>query len=126
MYSERYEPYIDAMSNDISIAANILASETESKVPEKGLFSKITVEFKDKSGMLDITCWQLNICSMSIDGGNEDRRYLEVSGILKSGYKISCLNFAGTTSECIEQLRNPFYVERVKQTIRVNLNAMDD
>lgn len=126
MYCESFEPYIEDMTDDIYIAANRLASETESKVPEIGLFPKITVEFKDKSGILDITYWQLNICSICIDGGNEDKRYLEVSGTLKNGYKISCLNFAGSTSDCIEQLRNPSYVERVKQTMRVNLNAMDD
>lgn len=39
---------------------------------------------------------------------------------------MSCFNFAGTTFECIEMLRNPFYVEKVKQTMRASLNAMDD
>lgn len=125
MYSERYEPYIEEMTEDISDAARLLALDAERNVPETGLFPKITVEFKDKSGILDITYWQLNICSF-IEGGNGDKRYLEVSGTLKGGYKMSCFNFAGTTSECIEMLRNPFYVEKVKQTMRASLNAMDD
>lgn len=126
MYSERYEPYIEEMTEDISSAAKLLALEAEKNVPETGLFPKITVEFKDKSGILDITYWQLNVCSLYIEGGNIDKRYLEVTGTLKSGYKISCLNFAGTKSECIDMLRNSSYVEHVKQTMRVNLNAMDD
>lgn len=125
MYSERYEPYIEEMSEDISSAARSLALEAEREVPETGFFSNISVEFKDKSGVLDITNWQLNICSIYIEDGDKNRRYLEVSGTLKGGYKISCFNFAGTKSECIEMLRNPFYVEKVKQTMRVNLNAMD-
>lgn len=126
MYSERYEPYIEEMSEDISSAASSLALEAEREVPETGLFSKISVEFKDKSGVLDITNWQLNICSLYIEDGNRDQRYLEVSGTLKGGYKISCFNFVGTKSECIEMLRDPSYVEKVKQTMRVNLNAIDD
>ncbi len=126
MYSERYEPYIEEMTEDISAVAKSLALEAERDVPETGLFPKISVEFKDKSGVLDITYWQLNVCSIYIEGENNDKRYLEVSGTLKSGYKISCLNYAGTKSECIEMLRNPSYVENVKQTMRVNLNAMDD
>lgn len=126
MYNEKCETYIEEMTEDISTAARLLASETEKKVPETGPFSKITVEFEDKSGMLDITYWQLSVCSIYIEGKKEDRRYLEVSGTLKGGYKISCLNFAGTTSECIEMLRNPYYVEKVKNTIRVNLNGMDN
>lgn len=126
MYNEECETYIEEMTEDISTVAKLLASETEKKVPETGPFPKITVEFEDKSGMLDITYWQLSVCSIYIEGKKEDRRYLEVSGTLKGGYKISCLNFAGTTSECIEMLRNPSYVENVKQTMRVNLNAMDD
>lgn len=46
------------MTEDISTAARLLASETEKQVSETGPFPKITVEFEDKSGMLDITYWQ--------------------------------------------------------------------
>lgn len=126
MYSENDETFIEKMTEDISAAARLLALGTEKEVPKAGLFPKITVEFKDKSGKLDITYWKLSICSISIDGGNENKRYLEVSGTLRNGYEVSCFIFAGTTSECIEQLRNTSYVKRVKQTIRLNLKAMDD
>lgn len=127
MYSERYEIYIEEMTEDIGIAAKQLADNAEKDIPEMGCFPKMTVQFKGQSGKLDITNWQLAICSISkIDGGDENKRYLEVSGYLKGGYKISCYNFCGTKSDCIKQLRNPSYVERIKQTMRLNLNAMDD
>ena len=51
MYSERYEPYIEEMTEDISDVAKSLALEAERDVPETGLFPKITVEFKDKSAV---------------------------------------------------------------------------
>lgn len=126
MYSSNDEIYIEAMTDEIELAITSLIPELE-KVPETGLFAKITTTFKDKSGKLDITEWQLSVCTISkIDGGNENKRYLEVSGKLKSGYKISCFNFCGTKQECIEILRNTYYVEKVKHSIRVNLNGMDD
>lgn len=127
MYSERCEVYIEEMTDDIGVAAKLLADQVEKEIPETGLFPKISVRFKDKSGKLDITDWQLTICCIDeIDGGDENKRYLEVSGFLKSGYKISCYNFCGTKSECVEMLRNPSYVEKIKNTMRINLNAMDD
>lgn len=127
MYTDRDEIYIEAMTADIAAAAECLAIETEKNVSETGWFAKITIPFYDNSKGLDITDWFLSVCTIcEADGGNEDKRYLEVSGLLKGGYKISSFNFCGTKSECIEQLRNPSYVERIKNTIRVNLNAMDD
>ena len=49
--------------------------------------------------------YQKRDCSISkADGGNENKRYLEVSGLLKSGYKISSFNFCGTKSECIRAI----------------------
>lgn len=125
MYADGDEIYIGTMTADITAAVERLAIEVEKNVPDTGWFSKVTIPFKDNSKELDITDWQLVICSISkADGGNENKRYLEVSGLLKSGYKISSFNFCGTKSECIE--RDPSYVERIKVTIRVNLNAMDD
>lgn len=127
MYADGDEIYIETMTADITAAVERLAIEVEKNVPDTGWFSKVTIPFKDNSKGLDITDWQLAICSISkADGGNENKRYLEVSGLLKSGYKISSFNFCGTKSECIERLRDPSYVERIKVTIRVNLNAMDD
>lgn len=74
MYNEKCETYIEEMTEDISTAARLLASETEKQVPETGPFPKITVEFEDKSGMLDITYWQYGystgqVCIM-LDGLN--------------------------------------------------------
>ncbi len=37
MYSERYEPYIEEMIEDISDAARLLALDAERNVPETGL-----------------------------------------------------------------------------------------
>lgn len=115
------------MTEDICDAVMLLASQVEAEVPEKGLFEKVAVTFEDKSGKLDITKWGLAVCSIgNFDGADVDKRYIDLYGLLNGGARMSTLIFCGTKAECIETLRHPDYVEKIKSTIRNSLFWMDD
>lgn len=127
MYSSSDEVYVEAMTEDICDALMLLASQVEAEVPEKGLFEKVAVTFEDKSGKLDITKWGLAVCSIgNFDGADVDKRYIDLYGLLNGGARMSTLIFCGTKAECIETLRHPDYVEKIKFTIRNSLFWMDD
>ena len=129
MYGSCDEVYIEAMTEDIALAARMLALGVETEVPECGLFEPLKVPFRDKSGRLDITDWWLRVFSLGSLVGcdkTENRRCLELVGALPGGYKISSCHFCGTKEECLAALRHPDYAERVKDSIRHDLFWMDD
>lgn len=127
MYGSSDEVYVEAMTEDIRSVVMLLASQAEAEVPEKGLFEKVKVAFEDKSGKLDITRWGLAVCSIgNFDGADVDKRYIDLYGLLNGGARMSTLIFYGTKAECIETLRHPDYVEKIKSSIRNSLFWMDD
>lgn len=127
MYGSSDEVYVEAMTEDIRNAVMLLASQAEVRVPEKGLFEKVKVAFEDKSGKLDITRWGLAVCSIgNFDGADVDKRYIDLYGLLNGGARMSTLIFCGSKAQCIETLRHPDYVEKIKSSIRNSLFWMDD
>lgn len=127
MYGSNDEVYVEAMTEDIRNAVMLLASQAEVRVPEKGVFENVTVTFEDKSGKLDITRWGLAVCLISnFEGADVNKRYIDLYGLLKGGARMSTLIFCGSKAQCIETLRHPDYVEKIKSTIRNSLFWMDD
>lgn len=127
MYGSSDEVYVEAMTEDIRNAVVLLATVAEVKVPEHGLFEDVRVNFEDKSGKLDITRWGLAVCTIgNFDGADVDKRYIDLYGLLKGCARMSTLIFCGSKAQCIETLRQPDYVEKIKSTIRNSLFWMDD
>lgn len=88
--------YIEAMTEDIALAARMLALGVETEVPECGLFEPLKVSFRDKSGRLDITDWWLRVFSLgSLEGCDktENRRCLELVGGLPGWLQNLVLSF---------------------------------